>query len=126
LGNTAGAAISTTAVYNVAGLDTITGFSAGATLVTATSAGGGSTVILRNGATWGAATVGDLAMIIGTYNAATNQFTTTVAGTDTLVIYDDNGVTALGSYRGIVLVGYVDLTGNDTLSAVGTLTSVLG
>jgi len=126
LGNTAAAAISTTAVYNTSGMDKITGFSAGATIVTATSAAGGSTAILRNGATWGADIAGDLALIVGTYSASTNQFTTTTAGTDTLVIYDDNGVTAAGAYRAVVLVGYVDLAGNDTLSAVGTLTSVAG
>ena len=112
---------------STAGMDVITGFSAGATILTGAT---NTTVqpILRNGATTGAVTIGDAAMLVGTYSAATNLFAVSIAGADTLFVADHNGETdsSVSSYRGIVLVGYVDANQNDTWGTTGTLTSVAG
>ena len=43
-----------------------------------------------------------------------------------MFVYDQDGTTGTGVYRGIILVGYVDAAGNDTMSAGGLLTSVAG
>jgi hypothetical protein len=43
-----------------------------------------------------------------------------------MLVYDSNGSAAGGDYRAVVLVGYVDLAGNDTISNAGLFTSVGG
>jgi len=106
-------------VLGTSGLDTIEGFvvSSGVTpsiqfsdITTVT------TTILRNGATLGANTTGNtnLLHITGIYDRTANTFTTSLAGTSTLLVYDDNGTTAGGDFRAVVLVGYLDGAGNDT------------
>lgn len=108
---------------NVANMDIITGFSAGADIqltgLTTTAA-----AIVRNGGSMGAATVGDIALLTGDYNSSTGLFTVNTAGASTLLVYDDNGQTAGGNYRAVVLVGYVDAGGVDTLSGGGLFTGV--
>jgi len=114
-------------VMNVAGLDKVTGFGTGVRIVLngLTETGG----YARNGQTMGGlgATAGSLdsAMVTGTYDPALNTFTVSLAGTSTLYVYDDNGDTAGGNLRGIVLVGYVDASGNDSNSD-GTVTGLIG
>jgi hypothetical protein len=115
-------------VLNVTGADiyTITGAAAAWTIVTGldTTTGGAQT-IGRNGSTMGAgaaASVGAM-LLTGTYNSATNQFTVDTGGSSSLFVYDDNGVTAAGNYRGVVLVGYLDTGAADTWT--GTFTSVI-
>jgi hypothetical protein len=98
-------------------LDTITGFVVSSTATPSIQFSDITTVsstILRNGATLGADTAGNILHITGTYDSAANTFTTSLAGTSTLMVYDDNGTTAAGTYRAVVLVGYVDGAGNDT------------
>ena len=107
---------------NVAGLDVVTGFSAGADLqLTGLTT---STTIIRNGGTLGAATVGDTVLLTGDYNASTGIFTVNTAGTSSLFVYDDTGTGAAGNYRGVVLVGYTDQGGADTVSAGGLFAGV--
>jgi hypothetical protein len=110
---------------NVSGLDiiTVTGSAAAFTIVT------GLTItvqnIVRNGGAMGAGANGGgaIAEITGTYNSTTGLFTVDTGGTSTLVAYDDNGDTAGGSYRGIVLVGYTDQGAVDTYT--GTFTAAV-
>jgi len=104
------------------GLDIITGFGVTAAIEFTNSITLSST-ILRNGATLGADTVGNIIQVTGTYDSSANTFTTSLAGASTLLVYDDNGTTAGGVYRAVVLVGYVDSAGNDT---GGTATGILG
>lgn len=108
---------------NVSGMDIVTGFSAGATLSTAGLTTGAG-LIVRNGGTMGNATAGDLGLLTGSYDAGTGVFTVNTAGTSTLLVYDDNGTTAAGSYHGVVLVGYTDTGAADTWSAGGLFTGV--
>lgn len=42
----------------------------------------------------------------GTYDSSANTFVGAAAGTDTLVVYDSNALTATQSYEAVVLVGY--------------------
>ena len=104
---------------NVSGMDKITGFTAGATIVTGTTAAG----IITNGGTLGANTTGNLAQLVGTYNAGTNTFTVDTGGTSTLLAFDSNGTTAGGSYVGVVLIGYVDTGAVDTWNGTWTATA---
>jgi len=104
------------------GLDIITGFVATAAIEFTNSINLFGT-ILRNGATLGASTVGNIIHVTGTYDSSANTFTTSLAGTSTLFVYDDNGTTTGGDYRAVVLVGYVDSAGNDT---GGSATGLLG
>jgi Ca2+-binding RTX toxin-like protein len=133
LGFTQSTAIPTTAIF-VGSSDVITGFANGMniTIGTAidaagatTATGHGANAIVRNGGTMGTGTTGDVALITGTYTASTSFFTPSISGTDSLYVYDDNGTTAAGSYRAVVLVGYVDTGTVDTLSTTGILTAVL-
>ena len=123
-GIAAGAAVpANLTALNVVGADIITNFVAGDTIVL--SQGVASTTVstyslVRNAGTLGAATTNDAALLQGNYDAATGQFTVNVAGTSTLLAFDSNGVTALGNYVGVVLVGYVDAGGLDTFVAGGT------
>jgi hypothetical protein len=56
-----------------------------------------------------------------------NLFTVSTAGSDSLFVYDDDGnAGASGTYRGVILVGYVDALQNDTMSNAGIFTSVAG
>ncbi|OYU70470.1 MAG: hypothetical protein CFE28_11010 [Alphaproteobacteria bacterium PA2] len=102
-------------VINTSGFDVVTGMSAGATIsLTGVTLG---TTLTRNGGTFGNDTAGNAALVTGNYDAATNQFTVSTAGTSSLFVYDDNGTTALGNYHAVVLVGYLDAGGADTLTA---------
>jgi len=120
-GFTASAAIPTTAVSTLA-LDKIADFGNGADTITLSGLTTG-TALVRNGGTLGADTAGDVALVRGDYNATTEQFTANTSGTSSLFVYDDNGTTAVGAYRGVVLVGYVDAGNNDTVNG-GVFTSV--
>jgi len=128
LGFNASAAVPATGtVINVVGLDKITGFGTGAKieLIGLTETGG----YARNGQSLGTggavAGENDGALVLGMYDAVAGTFTITTAGTSTLYVYDDNGDTAGGNFRGIVLVGYTDPAGNDTMSD-GTTTGLVG
>jgi Ca2+-binding RTX toxin-like protein len=105
-------------VLGTSGLDTIEGFvvSSGVTPSIQFSDITTTSTILRNGATLGASTTGNtnLLHITGIYDRTANTFTTSLAGTSTLMVYDDNGTTAGGDFRAVVLVGYIDGAGNDT------------
>jgi len=134
LGFTQSTAVPTTTAIFVGSSDVITGFANGmnitigtaiATDGTTTATGHGDNTIVRNGGTMGTGTAGDVALITGNYTAATSFFTPSISGTDTLYVYDDNGTAAGGSYRAVVLVGYVDTGTVDTLSTTGILTAVL-
>ena len=113
-GFTAAAAVPTTAV-GTAGMDIITGFSTGASIAL-TGLTLGTNLIVRNGGTMGAATVGDTALLRGTYSSAADTFTPSNAGADSILAYDNNGTTAAGGYSAVVLVGYVDALSNDTFN----------
>jgi hypothetical protein len=106
---------------NVSGLDVVTGFSVGDSIIIA--ANFTANAIYKNGQTLGAANEGHVALIQGTYNSSTNLFTVDTGGSDSLLVYDDNGNAAGGAYRGIVLVGYIDTGAADTLTAVGVFTA---
>jgi len=131
-GINAGAALPTnTTTINVSGMDKITNFGTGDTIVFNNAAfltTAAADVLVRNGGTLGAATTNDAAYITGDYNATTGLFTVNTGGSSTLLAFDDNGNTAGGNYRGIVLVGYTDTGGADTYVAAAaagaTLTAV--
>jgi len=120
--NTSSAVPVQSQVINTATLDKITGMSTGVTIVTGLTETG---VVATNGATLGAgtntATDKDFAAILGTYNASADTFTVDTAGTSTLFVYDDNGDTAGGTMRAIVLVGYVDTGSADTYNGTYTV-----
>ena len=102
-------------VLNASGFDIVTGMSTGATIsLTGVTMG---TSLTRNGGTFGTDTAGNAALVTGTYNAGTGQFTVDTAGTSSLFVYDDNGTGAGGAYHAVVLVGYIDVGGADTLGA---------
>ena len=109
---------------NVSGMDVITGFSPGASIVITTQAASTASatgyVVVRNGGTLGANTTNDMALLTGDYNSTTGIFTVNSGGASSLMAFDDNGVVAGGVYRGVVLVGYVDAGGADTFTGSGT------
>jgi len=109
-------------ILSTSALDIITGFSAGAAVVL-TDITGLSSTIVRNGGSTGLAGAGTIAHITGNYDSTLNTFTTSVSGTATLFVYDDDGSGGNANYRAIVLVGYVDAAQNDT---GGTATGILG
>jgi hypothetical protein len=75
---------------------------AGATVTAATVV---NTAVLTLGAT---STVDAIAMVRGNYNATTGIWTTSVAGTDTLLQWDADGTTnGANSINDVVLVGFV-------------------
>jgi hypothetical protein len=85
-----------------------------------------ATTLVRNGVALGNANAGSVALIVGNYDAATNTFTVSNSGTSSILVYDSNGNADGGDYRAVVLVGYVDGAGNDTISNAGLFTSVAG
>jgi len=123
-GFAASTAVPTTAV-GTTGMDIITGFSAGAKIdLSITTVVSGTTAIVRNGGSMGAATAGDVALIRGTYSSSASTFTASNSGDDSMFVYDNNGTTAAGAYNGVVLVGYVDTLSDDTLDATGIFLAV--
>jgi hypothetical protein len=125
-GATAGGALPTTAVSTV-GMDTITGASVGMT-VDLPGTGGTPTTLVRNGGSLAAntnAATTDAALLTGTYASAANTFTPSLAGSDSLLIVNSDGVTSGGTFHGIVLVGYVDALQNDTMTATGNIFTVV-
>jgi trimeric autotransporter adhesin len=115
-------------VIGTAGMDKVTNFGTGDTITLS----GLTTVVnpfIRNGGSMSTGTLTTTqvqAMIVGNYDATLNQFTVNTGGSTTLFVYDDDGVTAGGGLRGIVLVGYVDFNQNDTIGVTGIVTSVAG
>jgi len=109
-----------TAAINVAGMDKVTNFGRGDTITLGLTT---ATTFVRNGGPIVSDTDGSVALIAGTYTAGNQLFTPALAGADTLFVYDDNGTTALGTFRGVVLIGYVDLVGNATLTTLGDFTA---
>jgi Ca2+-binding RTX toxin-like protein len=125
--------LNTTGAFNVAAADKVTGFNS----VMEIRFGGGLTTfgtsIARNGlfiggsnAANGTAADFNTAMIVGNYDATTQQFTVNSAGTSTLLAYDKDGTGAGTAYNGVVLVGYVDGVGNDNMATTGVLGAVAG
>jgi len=110
--------------FSTTGMDIISGWgSTGDTIqlyTTGTTAIVTGTTRLTASSTLGADTDGDVALVTGTYSSGT--FTATANGADTAVIWDSNGTTAAGTYKAIILVGYVDTGTADTLSAAGLIT----
>jgi hypothetical protein len=129
-GLVSGATISNASgAFNVAALDKVTGFTAGMEI----RIGGGAissfgTAIVRNGGALGApnATSSNTALIVGNYDAASQQFTVSNAGTSTLFVYDGDGSGGGSAYNGVVLVGVVDGLQNDTMVTTGVLGFVAG
>jgi hypothetical protein len=112
-------------VLNVSGINKVYNFGTGDTLTLNTGASStttaGAYTLVRIGATLSVATTtNDAAFLQGTYDAFAGTFTVTPAGASTLLAYDDNGVTAAGAYRGVVLVGYIDTGALDTFIAAST------
>ena len=90
-----------------------------APFTTVTSAGGGYGGTSTNaGANGGSGA----ALLTGTYSSSTGLFTVDTAGTASLFVYDDNGDTAAGNLRGIVLVGYVATSVTGIGGAAGLIT----
>jgi hypothetical protein len=120
------AAVPTTAV-GTSGMDVITGMAAGMTIVTGLTTASANALIRNGGTTMSGANAGNTAsaLLIGTYSSVGNTFTPSNAGTDSLLVVDNNGDTAAGGFSGIVLVGYTDALQNDTMAG-GTFTSVAG
>jgi hypothetical protein len=112
-----------TGTFNVAALDKVTGFMPSATIQL--GIGTFSATVIRNNVVLGAgATTGATGLIIGTYDAVAQTFAVSSAGTSTLFIYDQDGTGTGTTFGGVVLVGYVDALGNDTMGTTGLLTSV--
>lgn len=113
-----------TGSFNVAALDKVTGFMPSDSIQLGAAVTFSATVI-RNGAALGAsATTGATGLIVGTYDVVAQSFLVSNAGTSTLFIYDQDGTGAGTSFGGVVLVGYVDALGNDTMATTGLLTAV--
>jgi hypothetical protein len=114
--------------FSTSTVDIVTGINSAGDLIqlytTGTTAITTSNVLLTGASTWGAATVGDVALVKGNYVAATNTFTASTTGSDSALIWDSNGTTAAGSYAEIILVGYVDAGTVDTISTAGLFTVV--
>jgi hypothetical protein len=127
LGFAASTAVPTTAL-STAGMDVITGMSAGMTVVTGLTTASANALIRNGGSMPSAADAANTAnaLLLGVYDSTANTFTPNNAGSDSLLVVDNNGDTAAGGYNGIVLVGYSDPLQNDTLSAAGVFTSVAG
>jgi hypothetical protein len=125
-----GTAINAAEVFSTSAMDIINGFVAGDTIqlrttgTTALTTTTANTAIVVNGGTFGGSTSGDVALIRGTYSAANNTFTAAAGGTSSALIWDDNGTTAAGSYKAVILVGYVDAGTTDTVGATGLFTGV--
>jgi len=88
----------------------------------------GAAIIVRNsGAAVGVASSNNLIQMVGSYSATTGLFTLSNGGSDTIIVYDDDGDAANSVYRGIVLVGYIDSGAVDTaaLDHVGAGTDTL-
>lgn len=104
-----------TAAFSTTTMDIVTGFKAGDTVsLTGVTAAG---TLLSNASTTGAATVGDVILVRGTYSSSANTFTAGTSGADSALVYDDNGTTAGGNYDAIILVGYIDSGAADTVAA---------
>jgi hypothetical protein len=105
-----------TASFSTTNLDVVSDFANGDTVsLTGVTAAG---TLLKNGATLGANTVGDVVLLRGTYDATANTFIGDTSGTSSVLVWDSNGTTAGGTtYVGIVLVGYVDTGAADTVAA---------
>ena len=80
------------------------------------------TTLLTGASTWGADTVGDVALVRG--SLVSSVFTASTTGADSALIWDDNGTTAAGTYKAVILVGYLDSGTSDTISAAGLFTIV--
>ena len=129
LGFAASTAVPTTAI-TTAGMDIIFGFTTAATIVTNQNFTGAQGFV-RNGGTMPSdadAANTQNAMLLGIYNDAANTFTPSLAGSDTLLVIDNNGIADGGGYMGIVLVGYFDANQNDTMTSAnpGIFTPVAG
>jgi hypothetical protein len=118
---------------STAGMDVITNFGVGDTIVlTSINFTGAPTTLIRNGGTMptgATAAATQNALLLGVYNAGASTFTPSLSGTDSLFVFDSDGVTsAAGTFRGVVLVGYIDPLQNDTMTAAATgiFTSVAG
>ena len=110
----AGTTVSTTS------MDRITDFKAGDFIATYGGAfGTGSNAV-------GAAWTEYQGLLTGTYNATANTFTFSTTGTDSLYVYDLDGLTTTGNdLYAIVLTGYVNANGA-TSSTVNSITGLLG
>ena len=99
---------------STAGMDKITDFSTGDVLKTYAASGTTGTGANTIDAIW-TETAG---LIQGTYTAATNTFVFSATGTDSLYVWDYDGLTTTGTdMYSVVLIGYVDTTANDTMTS---------
>ena len=103
-------------------MDHVTGMSTAGDNVQLTVGALTSATLLTGASTWGAATVGDVALVRG--NDLGGVFTASATGIDSALIWDSNGVSAAGTYSAIILVGYVDAGTADTISTAGLFTIV--
>jgi len=101
-------------------MDRITDFKAGDFIATYGGAFGSGTNAV------GAAWTEYQGLLTGTYNASANTFTFSTTGTDSLYVYDLDGLTSTGNdLHAIVLTGYVNASGA-TSSTVNSVTGLLG
>ena len=105
---------------SVASMDRITDFRTGDFISTYGGAFGSGTNAV------GAAWTEYQGLLTGTYNATANTFTFSTTGTDSLYVYDLDGLTTTGNdLYAIVLTGYVNENGA-TSSTAYSLTGLLG
>jgi S-layer protein len=108
-----------TGVTQLTGIDKVSGLQIGDTISLAgvVNTLTGATVTTIAGATGDA-----VALVRGNFATATNIFTTSATGTDTLLVYDINGAVANDNVEAIALIGVV-ATGT-VAAGVLTLTAV--
>jgi len=116
-----GGVVAAGTVVNTAGLDKVYNFNAGSSSGSST---GGDTILTPFGgsATNGTNGVGkawtDLnGYLRGTYDATAQTFVLSATGLDTMYAFDADGNTATSDLRAVILVGYVDTLGNDSMSS---------
>jgi len=115
-----GGTVDAGSTVSTSSMDRITDFKAGDFIATYGGAFGSGTNAV------GAAWTEYQGLLTGTYNASANTFTFSTTGTDSLYVYDLDGLTSSGNdLHAIVLTGYVNASGA-TSSTVNSVTGLLG
>lgn len=116
-----GGVVAAGTVVNTAGLDKVYNFNAGSSSGSSTN---GDTILTPFGGSASNGTNGvgkawtDLnGYLRGTYDAAAQTFVLSATGLDTMYAFDADGNTATSDLRAVILVGYVDTLGNDSMSS---------
>jgi Ca2+-binding RTX toxin-like protein len=103
-----------------ASIDTITGMSAGDVITLFTGAGVSATTAISSSIITSAG-VDTIALVRGNYSTSTGIWTSSASGTDTLLMWDNNGATANGTVESIVLVGTVNTSATLTADTITLL-----